>query len=574
MYFRGQSTRTMMAQSVSKWVTVLVVTLVGTATAVSAQTVRPDAGSSLRQLEVPSVTLPGKAPPIPMVTEPAPAALQKGPALQFKLNEVRITGATVFSLADFQPLLQSYLGLEVDFAVLNDIAAHVTRFYTSRGYPLATAYLPAQDIKDGAVELVVLEGRFGKVEVQNRSRVKDPAVVRHLLELPGQIVTDALMERTLLLVYDLSGVLPAQAVLSPGTKIGETDLRVELAGAASVAGTVELDNHGGRFTGANRISGTLDVASPAGLGDRLSVRLTQSDPGLSYARVSYKLPVGGNGWVMGADYSHTRYRLGKEFSVLDASGDADTLSLHATYPLLRARAFSLYARAGVERKELQDRVRATAVLNDKSSRFATLALNGDFVDTVGGGAANAFALTWSSGDLNIKTAATRAIDAASARTDGGFHKLNLNYLRVQTLSGPLSAFVSLSAQKAGKNLDSSEKMFLGGANGVRAYPQGEAPGDSGYLLTGELRYGFNVPALPGAMELVGFVDIGSVKTNEDPFIAGTNRRNLRGGGMGLNWNAPNDFSLRLSLAHRIGDADATAGDNSKSRGWLQLVKRF
>lgn len=574
MIFLGQSIPTVRAQSVCNVVTGLIILLAVAATTVSAQTVLPDAGSTLRQLDAPSITLPGRSPPTPTVAEPAPAALQKGPALRFTLNEVRVTGATVFAQADFLPVVLPYVGQVVDFEILGEISAQVTRFYTSRGYPLATAYLPAQDIKGGVVQLVVLEGRFGKVELQNLSRVKDPAVVRHLQELPGQIVTDALMERTLLLVYDLSGVVPAQAVLSPGARAGETDLRVELAAAAAVAGTVEVDNHGGRFTGANRISGSLDVSSPTGWGDRFTVRLTQSDPGLTYARVSYKLPVGGNGWVMGADYSHTRYRLGKEFSVLDASGDADTLSLHATYPLIRSRAFSLYARAGVERKEFQDRVRATSVLNDKSSRLATLALTGDFVDTAGGGAANAFALTWSGGDLNIETAAARAIDAASARTDGGFHKLNLNYLRAQTLSGPLSAFVSLSAQKAGKNLDASEKMFLGGANGVRAYPQGEAPGDSGYLLTGELRYAFKMPALPGAMELVGFVDIGSVKTNETPFIAGTNHRNLSGGGIGLNWKTPNDFSLRLSLAHRIGEADATAGDNSKSRGWLQLFKRF
>jgi|GEM_PF-1792682 len=47
------------------------------------------------------------------------------------------------------------------------------------------------------------------------------------------------------------------------------------------------------------------------------------------------------------------------------------------------------------------------------------------------------------------------------------------------------------------------------------------------------------------MELVGFVDIGSVKTNENPFIAGANRRNLSGGGIGLNWNAPNPHISRI-----------------------------
>ena len=38
-------------------------------------------------------------------------------------------------------------------------------------------------------------------------------------------------------------------------------------------------------------------------------------------------------------------------------------------------------------------------------------------------------------------------------------------------------------------------MYLGGANGVRAYPQGEGSGDEGVLGTLELRYHTNLPGL-------------------------------------------------------------------------------
>ena len=50
-----------------------------------------------------------------------------------------------------------------------------------------------------------------------------------------------------------------------------------------------------------------------------------------------------------------------------------------------------------------------------------------------------------------------------------------------------SAFASFSGQMAGGNLDPSEKFYLGGSTGVRAYPSGEAGGSTGQLISLELR---------------------------------------------------------------------------------------
>ena len=145
---------------------------------------------------------------------------------------------------------------------------------------------------------------------------------------------------------------------------------------------------------------------------------------------------------------------------------------------------------------------------------------------------------------------------------------------MQGLSERLSAYVSLAAQKAQKNLDSSEKFLLGGANGVRAYPQGEASGDSGYLATAELRYSFAIDAVPGALQPFAFVDAGGVTINEYPFAATTNKRNLSGGGIGISWVRENDFQVKLTVATRIGNERAASDTDERTRGWLQAIKYF
>jgi hemolysin activation/secretion protein len=145
---------------------------------------------------------------------------------------------------------------------------------------------------------------------------------------------------------------------------------------------------------------------------------------------------------------------------------------------------------------------------------------------------------------------------------------------LQNLSGALSAFVSFSGQKASKNLHASERLVLGGPQGVRAYPPGEGLGDTGYLLTGELRYSISASPLPGIIKLVGFIDTGEVKVNERPFEPVPNRRRLSGGGVGVNWDKPNDFSMRLSVAHRLGSEPANADSDRRVWLWLQLSKYF
>jgi hemolysin activation/secretion protein len=547
------------------------------ATATPAQ-VPPDAGTSLRMLEPPTLTLPRKPPPGADIEPPARPALQPGPVIRFKLKAFRITGATVFPESELQQHLQEQVGRYVDSEVgiteLREAAALITRFYALRGFPLATAYLPAQEIKDGVVEIAILEGRYGKVQLLNRSRASDATVSAYLDGLPGLVVQESRLERQLLLVYDLPGVKPGSAVLSPGEVVGETDLHLELNAGRAYSGTAELDNYGSQFSGANRLSAQLDLFSPTSLGDWLSLRATKGDPGLEYAHVDYQVPVGGQGVRLGTAYSHLRYALGESFASLGANGDADMASVSAAYPIERSRQRSLYARLGYELKWLEDRITSTATVTDKRSRLLTLALSGDYFDDLGGSAANAFSIGYGQGNLQIETPEAKAIDDASARTDGGFYKWTWNYTRLQKLTDPLSLFVTFYGQKAGKNLDSSEKMILGGPYGVRAYPQGEAPSDSGYVLTGELRYAFNVPALPGSWYVSAFVDTGQAKLNEVPFSAVPNNRRLSGGGLGANWAKADDFALKLAIAHRIGNAAATAGDDDHTRGWLQAIKYF
>ncbi len=119
-------------------------------------------------------------------------------------------------------------------------------------------------------------------------------------------------------------------------------------------------------------------------------------------------------------------------------------------------------------------------------------------------------------------------------------------------------------------------MELGGAYAVRAYAEGEIYGDDGYVATVEARL-LLPPApgtIPGRLRLIGFFDTGSVRTNHSPWLPGPNRQSGSGAGAGLDWSAPNNFVVRASYAHTVGDATGIPGPISHGRAWVQLVKFF
>jgi hemolysin activation/secretion protein len=180
-----------------------------------------------------------------------------------------------------------------------------------------------------------------------------------------------------------------------------------------------------------------------------------------------------------------------------------------------------------------------------------LGLSGNLFDKLGGGGANSASLTYSSSQLDLGGSPNQAADAASTQTNGAFSKLRYSASRQQVITDDVSFFAALSGQWASKNLDSSEKFYLGGSNGVRAYPSSEAGGAQGQLINLELRY-----RLPQGLNLAAFYDAGQIMVNADNRFAGAPALNdviLKGTGLSLTWQSSSGLNLKGTWARRIGD---------------------
>jgi hemolysin activation/secretion protein len=274
-----------------------------------------------------------------------------------------------------------------------------------------------------------------------------------------------------------------------------------------------------------------------------------------------------------------RYRLvGRDFVALQARGASDTTAAELLYPLLRQRNANATIGAAVERKAF-DNESGGAVTSRYAVGTTTLTFSGNRQDGFAGGGVWFGNLGLVAGDLDLSGSPNQAADSTTTRSAGRFQKLRYSLSRQQVVSENLLLSASFSGQLASKNLDSSEKFYLGGGSGLRAYPSSEGGGSEGEMLNLELQW-----RLAQGFTLSGLYDYGSVLVNKNNSFAGAaalNRFSMRGAGLSLAWANSQGASARMAWARRLGsNPNPTAAGNDqdgtliRNRIWLEAGHAF
>ena len=539
--------------------------------AAQAQTA-PDAGRLLQeQSRPPELPQPAQG----ITIQSPPLQMTPGGGAQVVVQSINFTGNTRFSAAQLQAVLADSLGKPLDLAGLRGLTNLISEHYRAAGYAFASAYLPPQPLKDGALQIAVVEGQYGQIKVQSNDDQLASAAQAFLAPLrTGQVIESKPLERLSLILDDLPG-LKITPILRPGQEVGTGDLDMKVERTERFAGDLRLDNHGNRYTGRTGVRLNLDINSPFALGDQLTLRSLLTDKeAMRMGTLGYSLPLGSSGLRGNISHARTDYELGGSLADSQSTGTAAITSVGLSYPLLRSQQTNVSLSANWQDKQLNDMYGDLKPSTKKTSNTLPITISFDARNTWGGGGVTYGSLAWTSGKLNLDS--TLAASDVQAQTAGRFDKLNLDVARIQALnwggSSNFTLFGRLSAQHAGKNLDSSEDFGLGGATGVRAYPSGEAFGDEGWLAQIELRYS------AGAYAPYAFYDAGNIKTNAKPVEqAVSNERNLAGAGFGLRyqrgpWSA--DAALAWRLEGGLPQSDTQDLRLNGPQAWINVAFKF
>jgi hemolysin activation/secretion protein len=498
------------------------------------------------------------------------------------LKNIQFEGVTILGDMELRGIVEPFINTPMTYEQMLEIGMVVEQYYRKNNY-LARAILPPQDLTDGVLTVDVIESVFSKVEIEQELEdlPNTQAHVEAIIQAQqptGEPLNSKSLDRALALANDLPG-MSAQGSLRQGREAGETELLLKLYQGRTRQTELTMDNGGSRSTGAIRLMANLTWFNPNDLGDLLNVVAVHTK-GSNYARLAYSVPVGTDGWRMGANASIMDYKVVVgQLGMVGAVGRAVTKGLEWVYPLLRADDSSATVTLMADTKTFENTSAQGLLMSDYQAKVMTAQVSGFYRDLNPGGGTGTYSLQLSNGNINLDGSLNQQTDKNGPNTAGKFNKIRLNGTWQQAITSQTSAFVSYTGQLTDKNLDSSEKMQLGGMNGVRAYPTGEGSGSEGQLIQLELRQ-----QLESGISLAAFYDWGQVWLAHDPSYPGgpTNNRNTyKGFGASIGYTTEDGINFKATWARKDGNnpnptqtGNDQDGTRDRNRYWLQVTVPF
>ncbi|MFA6076122.1 MAG: ShlB/FhaC/HecB family hemolysin secretion/activation protein [Negativicutes bacterium] len=482
-----------------------------------------------------------------------------------------------------------YIGKRNKIADLKLMTQIIDEYLRGQGLLLAQVSLPQQKLnKDGALKVALYPGRYGKIVLKNSSALGEGVILARIGKgiTSGGLIYKQELDRTVLRINDLAGAAARMSVDATKTK-GVSDLLIAIAddGTPAISGNVFFNNYGNVTTG--QYQGMLNVAwnNPAKYGDSLGVALMGGinnswQNGIDSGAVNYYIPDGWLGGNLNFSVSQVDYSLlGTIFSALEAKGSATSGAVTYNWPIERGRISNLNLDFGVSYKYLKDNMASN--LNSDNLRSTVegmIGLDGSFYDAELGGGYNLYGINFNIGNFGSSNGCSTwwQNKYQEAGMTGVYTYGTANFQSYRYLADRLQFFVSGNGQLAGKNLNSADKITLGGPYAVRAYAPGEASGDQGILGTAELRYSVNYPweRQLGVMTPYLFVDGGYVQYNQNPLPnSGANTTALGDLGCGISLTQGGNYGGKIDYAWIMPGSPASS-DGSTSRLWFRLYKLF
>ncbi|MDR3300259.1 MAG: hypothetical protein LBU43_09755 [Candidatus Accumulibacter sp.] len=544
----------------------------------------PDSGTAMREAQQARPVVPpsrNETGLTPGQAVPTPPPANAGGAVVF-VREFQLENADYLPEAEIQNVLAPYKGRELTLAQLEEAAAAVTKLYRERGYPAARAFLPRQKAEGGSITLRVLVGKYGASGLENKSLVQNwllDKTINDIIE-PGQPVRRADLERTVLLIGDLPGAALPKLNMGAGQEAGTTDFFVQVPEGKRVGGFLISDNQGSRYTGRWRLGGGVDVNSPLGVGDKLSLfGLKTEGGGLSNGAINYSFPLAANGLRLNLGYSHVAYKLGDDYRYLDADGWADTYEGTFSYPVIRSSAQNLYASLNLARKKMHDSYGEFREFEDyglmrKSSTLAKLGLRYELWNNLAGHPVfTQINGSFTHGKLSLHAGEQRDHDQAGAERRGAFSYANLGIQTQIGLADKWNLSLGASGQKAfGRNLDGSEQLNIAGANGVKAYREAVS-GSNAWLLNAELRYALPAPKDGLKHSVAAFADHGGWRYAKHSGRFDPKKDTLSDVGLAYYLNF-GGFSAKVQLTHALGSYPEELKKEDRTRLLALFVMSF
>lgn len=495
--------------------------------------------------------------------------------------------------AGFENMLKAYLGKPLTEASLDQLQTEIIRHCRKEGHLVVDAFFADQNIREGIIQIAVVEGKVGQVTVENEGRkwFSDDSIRSKIRLQPGDVVvknrldTDLswLNRATYQSLGEFGGTFrEVNAGFTQGG-LGETDVKVTVQDRFPVRPYAGYDNAGSTVIGSERFFAGVDWANAFFVGHRLSYQyLTDSDfDKLKQHVVGYTVPLPwrhdlvlfGAYAVVNPDYS----LLGQNFAPLKTDGEVLQLSGRYSIPLPQVARLEHELTLGFDFKRtdtplLQTTVNSVLGTNKIDVAQFSVGYVGKVRDRWGSTAISLQGV-YSPGDI---TEFNKNPDFNEFRrgTETRYLYGKVEARRDTLLPGGFSWLLRGAGQMADSRLVPSETFTLGGSSSVRGYNERTVAGDYGWQLNNEIRTPKLV--LGNSTERAGkkdwlqglvFCDYGGTITRQANNALGERYGEvLLSVGAGLRYEMADNLHLRFDYGYQLNRGYLTSPNNVENQG--------
>jgi hemolysin activation/secretion protein len=427
-----------------------------------------------------------------LVFVPTPASVA---ASGMESKGIVLKDVTVPAESRFVHLTASYLGQQITGKKLNTLISDIILYYRHHDRPVIDVVVPEQEITNGVLQVVLLEGRVGNVTVRGNRWFSSDEIAAGVAVQPGESISQRQLQGDL----DWLNENPFRATdlaYSPGEKIGQTNLVLQTHDRFPLRVYAGYEDSGNAPTGFDRYLAGFNYGDLFGDGQQLNYQYTTSGDGSSLRAHagSYIIPLP---WrhtlTFFGNYVDTKGAVPPLIGLIGLIGRSYQISGRYGMPL---PAFSI---AGALKYTHSLSVGFDYKYNNNSLEFGGLDAGDTLYDidqfAIGytGTETDSYGQTTINNQLYISPGNwggpnnDAAFEATHAGATSGYVYNTLIAQRLTKLPWDWSLVLRGTLQTSNANLVPSEQLGFGGYDSVRGYDEREVNTDEGYLFTTEVR---------------------------------------------------------------------------------------
>lgn len=503
-----------------------------------------------------------QAPVLPTPPPPTPPTLPSDETIQILVEKIEVIDSSILTPADLAPIVQPLQGRSLTLAQLRSVADQITQLYLNRGYLTSRAILVDQLVRDGVVQIRVIEGSLERIDIDGANRT-NPNYIRDRINLgAGTPLNQADLENQLRLLRLDPLFENVEASLRAGTGLGQSILSVRVTEANPFSAQLSIDNYSPPDVGSERMGVYASYRNLTGWGDLMEAQIFRTTTGGSTQfDFSYRIPLNPMNGTLQLRVAPSDFEITNPNVLIDITGNADLYEVSFRQPLRRSPREELAVSVGFTYRQGSSFFNETFPIS--ASTTSVFKLGQDYIrrDTRG-----AWVLR-SQFSLGTELfAATRG-----SEPNGQFVSWLGQVQRVQILNPRNLLILQADVQLTPDPLPSSEQFLIGGGQSVRGFRQNARIGDNGIRLAVEDRITLvRNEAGSATVQVAPFADFGIVWNDADNPVQEPDQNVLAGIGMGLLWTPFPQLSLRLDAALPLVDLD-NRGENAQDQGFYFSV---